>query len=89
VSDIIRDGVVMIVFVFVVVVLYILLSDPFDTMMTSFENLNLSSSDAQVESASGLGRTVFDIAFVGLGIVPLLWFVVRVMRREPDWYWRQ
>jgi len=83
--DIIRGGVIMGVYLFIIIATYIFLSGPFDDMMTSFENLNLTNSDTEVESASTWGRLTFNIIFAGLAVVPLLWFIVWVFHREPDW----
>jgi len=83
--NIVHGGIVMGAYLFVIIVIYIVLSSPFDDMVSSFEDLNMTASDTQVESASGWGRTVFDLVFAGLFIVPFLWFVVLVFRREPDW----
>jgi len=87
--DIVRGGVIMAAYVFLVVLLYLFLSSPFDDMMTGFENINLTNSDNEVENASGYGRTVFDMIFGGLVLVPILWFIVNVFIREPDWRYRQ
>jgi hypothetical protein len=31
---------------------------------------------------------VFNMIFAGLGIVPMLWFIVMVFKTEPDWRYR-
>jgi len=61
---------------------------PLDDIVTSFENINATASDAHIESASSYGRTVFNMIFAGLAIVPMLWFIVWVFHREPDWGYR-
>ena len=87
-NDIVRNGVIMAVYVFVIFVAYIVLSDPFETLMTSFEDLNTTGSDAEVEAGTGTGRTVFNMTFAGFIIVPVIWFVVWIFIREPDWRYR-
>lgn len=86
--DIIRAGVLMIAYLFIIIALYMFLSSPFDDIVTSFENINATASDAHIESASSYGRTVFNMIFAGLAIVPMLWFIVWVFHREPDWGYR-
>jgi hypothetical protein len=86
--DIVHSGIIMAVYLFIIIALYIFLSSPFDSMMTSFEDIDSSASDAKVESASVVGRTVFNMIFAGLGIVPMLWFIIMVFRTEPDWRYR-
>jgi len=64
------------------------LSTPFDEFMGGLEDVN-GSSDAHVEHTSGYSRTVFDIFFAGMGIVPVIWFIVEIFKREPDWGYRR
>lgn len=80
-----KVGVVAIIYYFIIIVLYITLSSPFDDFMTSMEDLNLSASDSHIEDNSALGRTVFDMVFAGLALVPALWIAVYLLRREPHW----
>jgi len=44
--DIIRSGAIMGVYLFILITIYIVLSSPFDDIMTSFEDLNMTNSDA-------------------------------------------
>ena len=82
-------GVIMSVYVFVLIVAYIVLSSPFASIMTDFDNLNLTNSDAEIESGTGYGQLVFDMVFAALAIVPLLWFIISCFNREPDWRYRE
>lgn len=86
--DIVRNGIIMTVYLFVIIALFIFLSSPFDDLMDTFEDIDSSASDARVESASSYGRTVFNMVFAGLAIVPMLWFMVWVFRTEPDWRYK-
>ena len=83
--DVIRDGMLMAVYVFALVVLYIIISGVFDDTVTSFEDLDMANSDAEVEASARNIRTVFDISFAGLLIGPCIWFIFRTFMREPDW----
>ena len=80
-----RAGVILIVYLFVLITIYIFLSSPFDDFVTSFEDLNLSASDSHIESNTGIGRTVFNMIFAILGLVPIVWFIFWCFSREPDW----
>jgi len=75
----------MAIYVFIVIVIYIVLSSPFDDIMTDFDNLNNTNSDSEVEHGSSWGRTVFDMIFGMLVLVPLVWFAFWCFHREPDW----
>lgn len=86
-DDIIRNGVLLIVYLFIIFVIWIVLSSPFETMMDSFDNIN-GTYDAEVEAGTSNNRTVFNIFFGGLAIAGILWFVVWIFRREPDWGFR-
>ena len=83
--DIARAGVIMCAYLFIVVIFYIVLSSPFDDMMTAFEDANITGSDTQVDAAGSTNRIVFNLFFAGLVFAPILYFVVWVFHREPDW----
>jgi len=82
-GNIIKDGVIMMVFLLIIISMYIFLSNPFDEMMTSFENIN-GSTDSQVEAGTSNNRLVFDMMFGGFAIVIIIWFIFRMFMREPD-----
>jgi len=84
-SSIVRNGSIMAIYVFIVIVIYMVLSSPFDDIMTGFEDINNTNSDSEVEQGSNWGRTVFDLIFAILVLVPLVWFVFWCFHREPDW----
>jgi len=81
---IIRNGVILILYLLIVISLYIFLSSPYDDIMTSFENIN-GSTDELVEAGAGTNRIVFDMMFAILGIIPIIWFMVWAFNRDPDW----
>ena len=87
--NIIHSGAIMGVYVFILIVIYIVLSGPFDDIMTSLEDVNMTNSDTEVESGTGYGRIVFDMVFVLFGGIPILWFMIQVFSREPDWRYKQ
>ena len=87
--DIVRTGIIMMVYVAVIFILYILLSSPFNEVVMSFENINGTASDAHVDASGSIARTVFDMTFAGLIIVPIIWFIAWIFRREPDWRYYQ
>lgn len=88
-NDIITRGVLLIAYMFVIIVMYLALSSPFDDVFTEFENLNMSASDTQVDYHTGNVRIVFDLCFALAGIIPIVWFIVWVFSREPDWRYYQ
>jgi len=81
----VQNGAIMAVYVFIVVILYMVLSTPFNSIIGDFEDLNMSNSDSEVEAGSSQVGTVFNMVFAGLVLVPLIWFVFWCFHREPDW----
>ena len=86
--NIVHGGVILIVYVFVVIVCYSVISGAYDDIITGVENVNSTASDVKVEYAGTMIRTVFDLMFAGLVLVPVIWFVYWVFSREPDWRYR-
>jgi len=86
--NIIHGGIILIVYTFVVFAAYIFISSPFDNIMTSFENVNMTASDSHIENVGGTVRTVFDMCFAALALGPIIWFVYWVFHREPHWGYR-
>ena len=82
-GDIIRNGVIMLVIEFIILMCYIVISSPFDDMMTSFENIN-GSTDAEVETGTTNSRNMFNMMFAGFALIPPIWFMLWVFIREPD-----
>jgi hypothetical protein len=86
--NIVHGGVILIVYVFVVIACYTFISGAFEDVISSVEDVNSTASDTEVESAGTTLRTVFDLMFAGLVLVPVIWFVYWVFSREPDWRYR-
>jgi len=84
-ANIIRDGVIMLVILAVIFMLWLILSSPFNTVVSSLEDVNMTKSDTRVEETTGWVRSAWDIFFAGLGSIPIIWFIMRMMQREPDW----
>lgn len=87
--DIVRNGVLLIVYLFVIIIMFIILSGVFEDMVTSVEDVNLTASDARVEVQGGYVRTVFNMVFALFALVPIIWFIAWAFHREPDWRFRQ
>jgi len=87
-GDVVRDGLTLIVSEFVIIILYIVLSDPVATILTSISTAGTNMGVTQMTYYHTLVNTVFTICFILLGLVPVIWFIVRMMSREPDWGYR-
>ena len=84
-GNIIQDGIIMIAVLSVIIICWLVLSTPFEDVISSFEDVNSTASDSEVEDAAGDMRTVWNLFFGGLAMIPIVWFVVRVFQRDPEW----
>ena len=87
-GDIIRDGLVLAVSEFVVVLTYIVLSDPIATVIQALVTAGTDMGITQMTYYHGLVTTVLTICFIMLAFIPIIWFILRMMSREPDWGYR-
>ena len=82
-------GILLIVYLFIIIVTYIVISSPFEVMVSGFEDVNETASDSYVDFTSGVVRIVFNFCFALAGLIPIIWFIVWVFQREPDWRYYQ
>ena len=82
--NIMRSGVMLIAYLFVVVIFFIVISDPFDTIMDNFDEINMDASDGAIEYHSSVARTVFNMCFALAAVIPTIWFVTEVFKTDPD-----
>jgi len=82
-----KAGVLMLTYLFIVFVAWMFLSTPFENVVSGFENLGGNAGD-ELDDQVSRSRTYFNMFFAGMAIVPLIWFFIWVMRREPDWGFR-
>ena len=87
-GDIIRDGVILAVSEFSILLMYIVLSSPVATLIAALVDAGTASGVTQMTYYHGLITNVLTICFILLAFVPLIWFVLRMMSREPDWGYR-
>lgn len=84
--DFVRATVMYLVAMFIVIVVYIVSSGPFENIIAGIEG---SSSLPDVASTGILVRSAFVMAFALAGIVPTAWFLFWIYHREPDWGYRR
>ena len=82
--NIIRDGIILGVYLFIIITLYIFTSQPFSEITTEISGLDVAS-DTETQNTFNLIDTVYAMMFVILGGAPLVWFIARVFEREPQW----
>ena len=86
-ANIIRDGIILIVYEFIIILLYIVLSNPVALTLDAIVSA-ATASGISITSYYNEIKTVFSICFAMLGLIPLVWFVFRMWAREPDWGYR-
>ena len=87
-DGLILRGILLITYTFIVITIYIVVSSPFETIVSGMEDINMTDSDTHIESVGGNVRLAFDMAFALAILVPSLWFIVWVFSREADWRYR-
>lgn len=78
-------GIILLVYLFIITLIYLIISTPFDNMVTRFDNIDLELSDDEVADSVALSRLVFDMVFGIAAFIPIVWFITAIFKREPDW----
>lgn len=87
-NDIIRDGIVLAVYLFIVCSIYIFISDPVTQINTDLSGLDVAS-DSDTQNTYNMIGIVFNFMFIMLTGVPLFWFIMRIFQRDPEWWYNQ
>ena len=83
--NIIKAGVIMIVYFFVLFIAYMVISTPFEEMVSGFEDAGGSDVEGRVTAQAGLARSFFKISMGLMVVIPGMWFIIWIFSREPDW----
>jgi hypothetical protein len=86
--NIVRDGVILVVFEFIVILLWVVLSGPMAVIINSLINAGTNMGITQMTTYGSLVNRVVDIIFLLMGLCPVIWFFFRVYQREQDWGYR-
>ena len=87
-GDVIHDGLVLVVSEFSIVLMYIVLSSPIATVIQTLVTAGTDQGVPNMTYYHNLVSTVLTICFILLALVPIIWFILRMMSREPDWGYR-
>lgn len=87
-GEVVQDGIILVVSEFIILILYIVLSGPVAQVLNTLTAAGTELGVTQMSFYDLLVKNVFTICFILLGFVPVIWFVVRMMSREPDWGYR-
>ena len=86
-DSITRAGAIFIIYLFISVSAYFLLSSPIDMIFDAFENADGSHAESKLSTYIPQYRTVLQIFFAIFLALPLTWFVIWVFHREPGLYY--
>jgi len=87
--NIINAGVVMIVYLFIAITAYFLLSTPMTMIFDGFDDADAGDATTHLDTLMPTIRTVFSMFFALMAAVPITWFIFWSMHREPDWGYQQ
>jgi len=87
-NDIIRDGVFLAVYLFIICSIYIFISDPVTQINTDLSGLDVAA-DADTQNTYNMIGLVFNFMFIMLVGIPIFWFIMRVFQRDPEWWYYQ
>ena len=84
-----KAGVVMIVYLFVVIIAYFILSTPVTMLFDAFDDNDMGAATEQFDVFMPTIRTCFNMFFALMAAIAPTWFIFWVMHREPDWRYYQ
>lgn len=84
----IKAGIMMLVFLFITIIAYFLLSAPVNLIFNAFDDIDTGEAVDEMNTIMPNIRTAFNIFFALLAAVPLTWFIFWSFSREPDWGYR-
>lgn len=86
--NILRDGIILAVFLFIITALYIFTSTPFHEVTTAISSLD-AAADSETQDTFTMIDTIYAAMFVILAGIPSFWFIMKVFERNPEWrYYR-
>lgn len=83
--DIIRSGAVLLVLEAALVITFLVISTPVSTTISAIATAGLSVGVTQMTYYKNLVNQVMGICFILAALAPVIWFLLEVWRREPDW----
>jgi hypothetical protein len=81
----IRAGVILAVFTFIVIITYFALSMPINAIYSGFENADFGNAEDEITSYMPIIRNVTTLFFAIFVSLPVTWFFFWVFHREPSY----
>lgn len=80
----IRAGVLMLLYLFITIIVFFIISSPLDSIFNGFDDTTGEHSDEMDIYLPNI-RTALNIFFALVIAAPIIGFIMWVFHREPDW----
>ena len=80
-ENIIKAGVILAVYEFLMLIMYFLLSKPIPVFINSVMNTEIVP---ELETYGTLGLNIFNMMFGVAFIIPIVWFLIWCIREDPQ-----
>jgi hypothetical protein len=87
--NIIRLGASMLIGLFLVIILYFVISTPLESIMDGFDDADVGDANAEMDYTLPWIRSAMSMAFAIAIASPVVIFVFRTFEREPRWDYRR
>ena len=84
-----KAGAIFLIYLFIVITAFFILSKPVDSLFDSFDNNDMGEANDELDMVMPNIRIAFTIAFALMFAAPITWFIVWVVHREPATYSRR
>ena len=86
----IREGVMLIIFTFIVIISYFILSMPVGYIFDAFDDADTGADESNdaYDTIMPIIRTSFNMIFAILAATGVTWFIMKMFETEHDWYYR-
>lgn len=88
-DNIIKIAVIFIVYLFISVVCYYLLSSPIATLFGVFNGIQAGDATGPLAREYTLIMSTMTIVWAIFLAIPITWFVMKIFSREPAWFVRR
>ena len=88
-DSITKAGVIFLIYLFMVVASYFVLSAPINAIIDALAGANFGSATTEIATVLPIVRTALQIFFALFLALPMTWFIMWIMHREPSYYQRR
>jgi len=85
-DSITKIGFIFIVYLFVVILTYFVISAPVEMIFDSFDDSDFGDAEDEMDLYMGTYRSAFTIAMALFLSIPLTYLVTKIFSREPDYH---